>query len=69
MASQILKDMDFLATSYWKSINHPSVEDRLNETAFNDRADSDINSFIMKIVRAAENQNYDGEIEGWTYSW
>ena len=31
--------------------------------------DSDLHSLAAQIVSAAENLNYDGEVEGWSKDW
>lgn len=33
------------------------------------KVEGDIHSLIVKIVEAASNLNYDGEVETWTRSW
>ena len=33
------------------------------------KVEGDIHSLIVKIVDAASNLNYDGEVETWTRSW
>ena len=78
----IIAATDYLANSFWDKINNPNPDKRLNETAYYDKVvlpissrllphqvDEDLHSLAAQIVSAAENLNYDGEVEGWSKDW
>ena len=78
----IIAATDYLANSFWDKIHNPNPDKRLNETAYYDKVvlpissrllphqvDEDLHSLAAQIVSAAENLNYDGEVEGWSKDW
>jgi len=68
-AKAIIAATDYLANSFWDKIHNPNPDKRLNETAYYDKVDEDLHSLAAQIVSAAENLNYDGEVEGWSKDW
>merc|ERR1712079_148199 len=68
-AKAIIAATDYLANSFWDKIHNPNPEKRLNETAYYDKVSADLHSLAAQIVSAAENHNYDGEVEGWSKDW
>jgi len=68
-AKAIIAATDYLANSFWDKIHNPNPEKRLNETAYYDKVGEDLHSLAAQIVSAAENHNYDGEVEGWSKDW
>jgi len=68
-ALDIIDATDYLADSFWNLIHNKYPEKRLNDTAFQTKVEEDLHSITMKIVDAAVNLDYDGEVDTWTYSW
>jgi len=68
-ALDIIDSTEYLADSFWNLMHSKYVEKRLNESAFQEKVEEDIHSLVKKIVDAADNLNYDGEVDTWTRSW
>ena len=69
VAIEIMKMEDFLSGAFWTLIHHQYPEKRLNETAFMDKLEGDLHQYVTKIVEAAGDNSYDGEVETWDYDW
>ena len=69
VAIEIMKMEDFLSGAFWTLIHHQYPEKRLNETAFMDKLEGDLHQYVTKIVEAAGENSYDGEVETWDYDW
>ena len=65
----IIDATEYLADNFWEKIHANNPEKRLNESAYYDKVDSDLRSLVDQIVTAADNLNYDGEVEGWSKDW
>jgi len=68
-AKAIIAATDYLTNSFWDKIHNPNPDKRLNETAYYEKVGEDLHSLAAQIVSAAENLNYDGEVEGWNKDW
>ncbi|XP_023347171.1 TWiK family of potassium channels protein 7 [Eurytemora carolleeae] len=60
---------NFLADVFWGLMWHKNPERRFTKEKFLERAESDVNLYIEKILEALDKNNYDGQVEGWEYDW
>ena len=69
VALEIINMEDFLSGAFWTLIHHQYPEKRYNQTAFEDKVSNDLHQYVGKIVAAAGDHNYDGEVDTWDYDW
>ena len=69
VTNEIYKMEEFMAESYWNHIHHKYPEKRLNETAFEDKVNESLYTYVEKLVEASNDVGFDGSNDTWDKAW